>query len=123
MNALTQLLNSNGIDPFLAGLFAGVLLTLALWFALRPRRESEEEREPAGNAKSGRQRAVLSENVTLHVNMGGSDAALSDEDSAAVLRALRGNDKVTAIKLIRSATGLELTDARRLATAMEKAHL
>jgi hypothetical protein len=123
MNALTQLLHSHGIDPFLAGLFAGVLLTLALWLALRPRRESDEEREPVETGKAGRKRAVLSENVTLHVNMGGSDASLSDEDSAAVLRALRGNDKVTAIKLIRSATGLELTDARRLATAMEKAHL
>lgn len=121
MKAISDFFSSHGIDPFLAGLVAGVLLLVTVRVVFSGGKVSSPLRLQAG-LDGGTLGSTISRTGTtsVRVSVNGAERELTSEQSAEVLGALRGGNKIAAIKAVREATGLGLKEAKDLVEALER---
>jgi hypothetical protein len=118
MKAISEFFLSQGFDPFLAGLIAGIVLCVFARVAFGGGRSSPRPRlqiEP--DVVQG---VVRTQSTSIRVDNNGRSVELSPEQTAAVMAALDQGNKIDAIRQLRDAAGLGLKEAKDLAESLQR---
>ena len=125
MSALSEFLRQQGINPFVAGLVAGIILLGVLFVFLRGIKIpslSIQVKSVSGPLTDTPAAHGISVNRTIkfRVKVNGVEKDLSDDVTASLISALKSGDKEDAIALLQTATGMEPNAAKNVIDAMEK---
>ena len=122
MNEITRWFETLGISPLLGGAIVGAIVVFLLT------RRSDRNVPALGTAaapssadrKSLRQSGVTAAFTQIRIENNGQPIELSPEASSEVMDLLRKGDKIGAIKVLRTATGLGLAESKNMVEAMER---
>lgn len=120
---LTESFQSLGIDPALGGLALGALFG---WVARGLRGSGSGLAEPPARQPrdvSFSTERILGTSHRVSLKVDGQDKVLEGEVAAKFFEALHSGQKISAIQILREATGLGLKESKDLVDAMESSKL
>ncbi|HVT73945.1 MAG TPA: hypothetical protein VHD61_12485 [Lacunisphaera sp.] len=127
MSSPSQYLNSLGLDPLLLGLVAGSLLTLFVQFIVRSGKMKTNgfAADPFAAAPARPSPLSVSTKKSIHfrINLNGAEHSLTDEQTSAVIGAIKSGDREAAIGSVQSGLGVSPEVAGKIVDALAKAHL
>lgn len=127
MSSLSEYLHSAGLDPFLVGLIAGALLTIFVASAFKRARAKTNifAADPltAGPSRPSPLSFSTRKSIHFRINLNGAEHSLSDDQTSAVIGAIKSGDRDRAVSLVQSDLGVSPDVAGKIVDALAKAHL
>jgi hypothetical protein len=127
MNALSPYLVLHGLDPLLVGLVAGVALSVLVFLALKIAGSFTKalDTDPYALPQNRPATTTVStkKSVRFRIKVNGTEHALSDSQTVAVLMAVQSGDRAGARSLVQSGLGVSAEVADSIVDALAKTNV